>query len=94
MGWTALMSASFRGHASVVEMLLREGSCDVDALNEKRESPLWLASHQGKEGPVRLLLGAGADPFKPDEDRRTPFDVSATLHAREMIEVRCVRVRI
>jgi hypothetical protein len=48
--------------AQVAEMIAR--GADVDAMTEYSESPLRVASHQGRFDVVDLLLTAGANPYQ------------------------------
>lgn len=58
-GNTALMWASFEGHAEVGRILIA-AKADVNARNEKGETALVLASRAGRTGTVKLLKQAGA----------------------------------
>ena len=58
-GWTSLHAASFV-HLDVVRELLAHGA-NTNAVNVKGETPLILASRDGRTKVVRALLAAGAD---------------------------------
>ncbi|GEM_PF-5867703 len=58
-GNTALMWASFEGHAEVGKILIA-AKADVNARNEKGETALVLASRAGRTGMAKLLKQAGA----------------------------------
>ncbi|KAK3679903.1 hypothetical protein LTR78_000280 [Recurvomyces mirabilis] len=62
-GDTLLMLAAYHGHVETVKMLLEAGA-DVDALNERGQSPIAGAVFKGFEeagGVVEVLVKAGAD---------------------------------
>jgi len=62
-GNTLLMLAAYSGHANLVEELIARGA-DVDALNDKSQSPIAGAVFKGHDDVVRVLAQAGADPRK------------------------------
>ena len=60
-GNTLLMLAAYHGHAATVRELAERGA-DVDALNDRAQSPLAGAVFKGEDDVVRTLLDLGADP--------------------------------
>lgn len=46
-GWTALATAVFNGHESVVEMLIKSDA-DVHSKDPIKRTPIYLAARQGK----------------------------------------------
>ena len=66
---TALISAAYRCHAAVVEVLLRAGA-EVDAMDDECKTALNWAIHSSndvegsqKENTVKALISYGANPF-------------------------------
>jgi ankyrin repeat protein len=59
-GWTSLMSASWKGHKEIVELLLKNGA-DINAKNSDGWTALMSASWKGHKEIVELLLENGAD---------------------------------
>ena len=59
-GKTPLCIAAFYGHASVVELLLRYGSADVNAASATTTTPLLLAVQRNRVDIVRMLVAANA----------------------------------
>ena len=57
---TPLMGAAKGGHIEMCELLIRAGA-DVNGHNESGSALMW-AVDSGREGLVRLLLNAAADP--------------------------------
>ena len=55
------MLAAYSGHANLVKELISRGA-DVDALNDKLQSPIAGAVFKGHDDVVRVLAQAGADP--------------------------------
>ncbi|MCF4007547.1 ankyrin repeat domain-containing protein [Corynebacterium uropygiale] len=60
-GNTFLMLAAYNGNADVLEVLIRHGA-DVNALNDRGQSPLAGAIFKKEDAVIDLLLDAGADP--------------------------------
>ena len=76
-GYTALMMASFNGHADVLDYLLKHGGLDIiDERNSRNDTALDLTYCYGGDDVhpccTKLLLDAGADPR--DDIRGTPLD--------------------
>ncbi|KAK5116229.1 hypothetical protein LTR62_008556 [Meristemomyces frigidus] len=64
-GDTLLMLAAYHGHVPTVKMLVEKGA-DVNALNERGQSPIAGAVFKGYEdegGVVEVLVQGGADLF-------------------------------
>ncbi|KAL9093665.1 MAG: hypothetical protein Q9159_000194 [Coniocarpon cinnabarinum] len=59
-GDTLLMLAAYYGHASTVQLLVRQGA-DVNGINGKGQSPLAGAVFKDYTEVVRVLVEAGAD---------------------------------
>jgi len=59
-GNTLLMLGGYHGHAAVVAGLAERGA-DVDALNDRGQSPLAGAVFKDEQDVVAAVLGAGAD---------------------------------
>jgi ankyrin repeat protein len=59
-GSTALLVASFNGHASAVKMLLHEGA-EIDQVDEDGDTALIVASDKGFSNVVDYLLSSDAD---------------------------------
>ncbi|KNC52944.1 ankyrin [Thecamonas trahens ATCC 50062] len=63
-GWTALHSAVFVGHTTLVSALIAAGA-DVTAVNPRGETALHLAAAENKVAIVKMLLRALADRSPP-----------------------------
>ena len=80
-GWTALLSATDRGRASVVRTLLNRGAdvnaaCDCPGFHGGGWTPLMIAALRGHTGIVRTLLDKGADVNAKSANKgRTPLMV-------------------
>lgn len=73
VGDTELHWAAYRGHAGVVERLLRDGA-QVDQRVDKGSTPLHLAAYRGHEAVVALLIEYGATVNARNEEGITPLD--------------------
>lgn len=71
-GMTLLMLASWHGHETALQCLLKQGAI-VDARDPGGRSALHFAAVGGHLGTVRLLLAAGADVEAQDRDGWTPM---------------------
>jgi len=77
-GWSPLHAAVVRGNANAVSDLLASG-CDIDPTDEHGTTPLLLgvAVGQGDQSAmVDLLVSAGADIKKRDDNERTVVDLA------------------
>lgn len=70
-GWTALGIAANRGHADIVDVLIKLGA-DINSIEPvARSTPLILAAANGHTETVRKLLEAGSNMRALDEQERT-----------------------
>jgi ankyrin repeat protein len=76
-GLTSLHLACWKGHASIIRLLLDRGA-HVGVRTAKGETALHLAGMHGKEPVVRLLLDKGADMgARTDEGSRTALQLAS-----------------
>jgi ankyrin repeat protein len=76
-GNTPLHRAAMRGHAEVVELLLREHSADATLQNADGYTPLHLAALIGHLGEARVLLERSADGNLKNADGDIPLHYAA-----------------
>eukprot|EP00756_Hemistasia_phaeocysticola_P036338 Hpha_TRINITY_DN16637_c0_g1::TRINITY_DN16637_c0_g1_i1::g.179119::m.179119 len=75
-GFTALMWASWHGHAEGVKMLLAAGA-SVISRDKDGQSALYHAAWNGEMVTVDLLLRGGAEPDAADNEGETPLAAAA-----------------
>lgn len=77
-GFAALHLAALNGHKEVAAILLSQngGRAKVDLRNNRRQTPLHLATSQGHWSIVELLVHAGADIGSTDEDGDTVLHIA------------------
>jgi len=73
---TALMTASVKGHITVVKLLLDHGA-DVNSRDKRGNTPLHRSIMSKKSFIVPVLLAAGADPNAADIFGETPVHAAA-----------------
>ncbi|CAL1527439.1 unnamed protein product [Lymnaea stagnalis] len=66
-GWSALWHASYKGHCTIIEMLLSHGA-DITKVNDIKQNVVMLASWMKELGAVEILLNKGADVNHVDDD--------------------------
>ena len=84
---TPLFYAVYKGHATVVELLLATDGVDHDFKNGDEETPLLVAAFCGAEKIVKLLLNDGANPNSQDIDRRTPRTCARRCGPEEVVRL-------
>uniref|UniRef100_A0A914C230 Uncharacterized protein n=2 Tax=Acrobeloides nanus TaxID=290746 RepID=A0A914C230_9BILA len=69
-GNTALHHAAATGHAQIVRALVEKFTkVNIDQINRLGQTPLMKAAIQGRTNCARILLKAGADPYRRDNGR-------------------------
>lgn len=90
---TNVMSGS---HPRAVQWLIEHGA-DVDAVNERGDTPLaFLCGKQGwgeaQDQSFELLLRAGSNPFAKSKDGESPFSLLAQMNEQEHSDLRAARL--
>lgn len=75
-GDSALHTAVWEGHVSIVQLLLKQGAL-INAQNENGETPLHWAAEKGLFDIVSLLLEQRASVNAKDKDGQTPLHYAA-----------------
>lgn len=77
-GFAALHLAALNGHRDVAGTLIAGdgGQADVDIRNNRRQTPLHLATSQGHWSLVELLVHFNADVASADEDGDTVLHIA------------------
>ena len=75
-GDTALARAPYKGRGSTVSILIQHGA-DINRQNKYGWTALYGAADSRHNDVVLMLLQAGADPYLPDNEGRTPIQVAA-----------------
>src|SRR6185369_6496891 len=67
----ALFRATVEGNTDMVKSLVSSPGADVNATNERGNTPLLEAARYGHEDICRVLIAAGADVKAKDKDGKT-----------------------
>ncbi|ODN04186.1 E3 ubiquitin-protein ligase mib1, partial [Orchesella cincta] len=79
-GYTALHLAALNNHVEVAELLVREGSANLDLQNINLQTALHLAVERQHAQIVRLLVRASANLNLADKDGDTPLHEALRHH--------------
>ena len=72
----ALFRASVEGNTDMVKSLVSGPGADVNATNERGNTPLLEAARYGHEDICRVLIAAGADVKAKDKDGKTALTLA------------------
>ena len=90
-GSTPLYCAADNGHDSIVELLLKTNSVNVNTEFSDRyetwSSPLLSAAMGGHAAVIRLLVGAGADVTFCNEKSQTALELAAENGHQDVVEL-------
>jgi ankyrin repeat protein len=87
-GRTALMEASFYGHAEIVKMLLEKQNIDINQIDEDGKTALMWASEGGHKEIVKMLLEKeNIDINQTDEDGMTALIWASDKGNVEILEM-------
>lgn len=87
-GWlpcTPLRIAATAGHGSCVDFLIREGA-EVDLVDVKGQTALYVAVVNGHLDSARILLEAGADPNGSRHHRSSPVYHAARVGRADLLQ--------
>ena len=84
-GLTPLSWAAFKGHETIVRLLIGKYGIDINAKDDERRTPLIWAARHGYEAVVRLLIEKdGIDINAKDDEGATPL-ILAAINGSEAI---------
>eukprot|EP00899_Mesostigma_viride_P003762 jgi/Mesvir1/13387/Mv16481-RA.1 len=86
LGWTALHAAAYRGVPEIVSALVDAGA-KLDARNNEKMTPLYLACGFGRIDAAKVLLEAGADADLPDKDGKRPRDIAGSTSIKDLLSL-------
>jgi len=88
-GFAALHLAALNGHREVAAILLSQngGRAKVDLRNNRRQTPLHLATSQGHWSLVELLVHHNADIGSTDEDGDTVLHIAISKSPNQQTAV-------
>lgn len=82
-GDSLLMLAAYHGHAGIVADLAARG-VDVNAVNDKGQTPLAGVAFKGYAEVAEVLIGAGAD---PDQGQPTARQTAQMFKRQDLLEL-------
>ncbi|XP_040033186.2 ankyrin repeat and SOCS box protein 3 isoform X4 [Gasterosteus aculeatus] len=73
--WTCLHQAVYKGHSDIVRVLV--DVCDLEALDDHKISPLFVAAQYGQQECLEILVGAGANVSAQAADLASPLLIAS-----------------
>ncbi|XP_062270925.1 ankyrin repeat and SOCS box protein 3 isoform X1 [Scomber scombrus] len=73
--WTCLHQAVYEGHSEIARILVNV--CNLEALDDHKISPLFVASQYGQQECLEILVNAGANVNTQAADLATPLLISS-----------------
>ncbi|XP_076616232.1 ankyrin repeat and SOCS box protein 3 [Chaetodon auriga] len=73
--WTCLHQAVYKGHSEIVRILVNV--CNLEALDDHRISPLFVAAQYGQQECLEILVNAGANVNTQAADLATPLLIAS-----------------
>ena len=71
----------------MIAKILLKNKANINAQDEKGNTPLALAAANNHDAVVRFLLESGADAELGDEDEETPFEKARDKHMDQIVGV-------
>ena len=75
-GWTALMYASYNGHAPIVELLLKKTDANIDATDRLFKTSLHWAARFSNLKMITVLCSKRCKLEPKDVEGMTPLDIA------------------
>ncbi len=85
-GWTALMAASLKGHAEIVQLLLDNGA-EINAQSNDGITALIVATLNGEKEVIQVLLKNGVDVTIPTNADTTALEVASIKGHTEIAQI-------
>lgn len=73
--WTCLHQAVYKGHSEIVRILV--SVCNLEALDDHKISPLFVAAQYGQQECLEILVNAGANVNTQAADLATPLLIAS-----------------
>ena len=83
----ALFRATIEGNTDMVKSLLSSPGADVNATDERGNTPLLEAARYGHEDICRVLIAAGADIKAKDKDGKTALMLAIQNNHDDVVRV-------
>uniref|UniRef100_A0A914I9F3 NAD(+) ADP-ribosyltransferase n=1 Tax=Globodera rostochiensis TaxID=31243 RepID=A0A914I9F3_GLORO len=85
-GWTPLMYAAYLGHRELCQLFVLRGA-DVEAVNERDQTGIMLASSCGAIDVVRILLDFSADCNRRDQYGRSSLHYAVKYYHAPVVQL-------
>jgi ankyrin repeat protein len=85
-GVPPLYAASFNGHLSVVEFLVKSPKVDINAKDHEDRTALWVALLEGHADVVKLLVEHGADLMAHNKLNASPLVIASLYNHLSLAE--------
>ncbi|CAJ1081359.1 ankyrin repeat and SOCS box protein 3 isoform X5 [Xyrichtys novacula] len=82
--WTCLHQAVYKGHSEIVQILVK--TCNLEALDDHKISPLFVAAQYGQQECLEILVNAGANVNTQAADLATPLLIASQEGHRACVD--------
>ncbi|WP_338848724.1 ankyrin repeat domain-containing protein [Massilia sp. W12] len=84
-GWTPLHYAAFGGHAEALQFLLKQ-QAELEAPAPNGSTAIMLAAYAGQIQAVKVLLDAGADPLRRNQQGMNAIDMARQIERQDIVD--------
>ncbi|VDI00857.1 Hypothetical predicted protein [Mytilus galloprovincialis] len=86
-GKTLLHFVCKDGYVDYLKLILSSKECDVNRMNDRIETPLFLACQHGKSKCVELLVASQCDINSSNVEGKSPLHIACSLQYADIVEI-------